>query len=168
VKCYRAESYRRLKDMETRKSLDDYITEMFTEVYRHEPKRELRWCEIRNTLMRDDGIPLEERRKFREFGVKVSRRLLSLAAFGILEKHDNGHRNVTYSLRPDWKLNILKEKGLYSYGATLALDIKPGDTYEQFKRKGLKAMMKQIEEIMEPDMKKAYEEMKEKWRDEKK
>lgn len=149
--------------MGTAKNMDDHIIELFTEVYRLNPKAELHWHEVRNSLMREDGIPLEERRKPVAFGVKVSRRLESLAAYKILEKHDKGHRNVTYSLSDDWKLKILKEKGLYSYGATLVLENSPGDTYEQFKKKALKAIMKDMEEMMEPQFRKEYEEMKKKW-----
>lgn len=149
--------------MADKKSLGDYIIELFVEVFQGSPKRELRWYEIRNTMLTNEDIPLETRKNAVAFGVKLSRQLESLSNGDILVRHDRGHKNTSYSLSENWQEKVLKEKGLHSYMVTYALDVRPGDTYEQFKRKYLKAWLKDMEKMMEPEMRKRYEEMRRKW-----
>jgi hypothetical protein len=145
-------------------NLEDGILEMFTDVYRNDPKKELRWFEIRNSMLRNEKISLETRKNVQAFSVKLSRRLDALVSKGILVKHNRAHKDVTYSLDSDFKLKILKEKGLNSYIGTYPLDVRPDDTYEQFKRKALKAWLSDIQRMMEPQIRKEYEKMRKEWR----
>lgn len=109
-------------------TLDNTILELFVNVYRNDPKRELRWFEIRNSMLMDDDVPLEARKNVQAFSVKLSRKLDVLVRQGILVKHDRAHKDVTYSLAPDYRLNILKERGLLSYTITSPLDVRPDES----------------------------------------
>jgi hypothetical protein len=135
-------------------SLDNRIV-MLLENY---PNRALHWWEIRNELVMELNINNVE-----SLSVKLSRALKRLLREGIVEKHDSSHRNVTYSLSKNYQRELERKYAGTIRGvvqSTFPGVYEPGDSYEKVKRKARRQWIEYFERYEEPELRRAYEEMK--------
>lgn len=121
---------------------------------------ELHWYQIRNELLEK---PRAARNVVGAFGVKLSRALKRLKRDGILDQHNKGHQNITYSLTENYRENLEKKYAgtIRSVVRSMFLGVyEPDDSYEQVKRKARRQWMEYFDRDKEPELRRDFEEMK--------
>jgi len=129
------------------KSLDDHIIEIFQK----RGNQKLRWRQIRNELLSNEEIPLAVRNS-EGFSVKLSRSLNRLVREDVLNKHEEGHRNVSYSLKEDAAEKLIERHGpisIIKFGAGL---YSPGCSYQKVRKRALQQWIEYFEEYYEPEL----------------
>jgi hypothetical protein len=110
---------------------------------------ELHWSEIRNEL-----LPLKTSSE-RSFTVQISRSLKRLVRLETVERHEKGHKNITYSLNEQALEKHMKSQGSKIHvGWVFSGVYRPGDTWETWKIKA----MKKLWAFFEPEFKREWNE----------
>jgi hypothetical protein len=141
-----------------KKSLDDEIIDLFKN-----QDQEFRWSEIRNLLLCYESMEPKTYDAENAFTVKLSRSLNRLSRPGkmqTLEKHNEGHKKVTYSLTEEARKNILEERD-FGVSNIMAGVYKPGMTEEELHEKALDKWIEFFEKKQWPGMAKSFQEAKE-------
>jgi hypothetical protein len=95
----------------------------------------LRFSEVRNAILMEFALN-KSKAEQHSLTVKVSRHLTSLCNRELVEKINLGHQNVVYKLTENAFENILKQSKDQIPISFLGIGLyKPGDTYEQLRRK---------------------------------
>ena len=139
--------------MKRTKRLEDHIIA----IYQNKGNQKLRWSQIRNELLIKDDIP-EDVRNSEGFSVKLSRALNRLRRDEILEKHEKGHQNVSYSLAENAAEKLIQRDGPFDVIIGMVGCYKPGDSWEDVKKRALQQWIELFEELHEPELKKHFEE----------
>ncbi|MFX1521531.1 MAG: hypothetical protein ACFFCD_16610 [Promethearchaeota archaeon] len=135
--------------MKRTRSLEDFIVAIY-QIY---GDQKLRWSQIRNELLAIEDIP-EDVRFSEGFSVKLSRALNRLCKEGVLQRHEEGHRKVRYSLAENASEKL---QGTISFVIRGVGQYKPGDTWKDVKKRIIQQMIEDFEENDEPFLKKQFE-----------